>query len=82
MRTRTLLWKGKVKTMVFAFQGWSGDRARNVTNRRDAFGTCTGVASASKPGIGKRTRASWTTSRDPVYRLLLEGIAYLLRKSG
>ena len=37
VRTRTLLWKGKVKTMVFAFQGWSGDRARNVHQQAQRF---------------------------------------------
>src|SRR5712691_4205664 len=30
VQTRTLLWKGRAKTMVFAFQGWGGARARNV----------------------------------------------------
>ena len=30
VRTRVLLWKGRPKTMAFAFDGWSGARARNI----------------------------------------------------
>src|SRR6202040_3819667 len=30
VKTRVLLWKGHAKTMAFAFQGWNGERARNI----------------------------------------------------
>jgi hypothetical protein len=81
VRTRTLLWKGGPKTMVFAFQGWSGPRARTLYQQarrqqrlyRQRFGIETSYRQ-------KNQAQASTTSRDPVYRLLLEGIAYLLRQ--
>jgi hypothetical protein len=81
VRTRTFLWKGRLKTMLFAFHGWSGDHARNVHQRalqslrlyRRRFGIETSYRQ-------KNQAQARTTSRDPVYRLLLEGIAYLLRQ--
>lgn len=81
VRTRTLLWKGKAKAMVFAFQGWSGDRARNVHQQaqrlRHLYRRRFGIETSYRQ---KNQGRAWTTSRDPVYRLLLEGIAYLLRQ--
>jgi hypothetical protein len=81
VRTRTLLWKGRPKTMVFAFQGWSGHRARNIHQQalrqrwlyRQRFGIETSYRQ-------KNQAQARTTSRDPVYRLLLEGIGYVLRQ--
>lgn len=81
VRTRTVLWKGRPKTMVFAFAGWSGARARNVHEQarrqrrlyRQRFGIETSYRQKNQAKAG-------TTSRDPVYRLLLEGVAYLLRQ--
>lgn len=81
VRTRTLLWKGKPKTMVFAFQGWSGDRARNVHQQasrlRQLYRRRFGIETSYRQ---KNQAQARTTSRDPLYRLLLEGIAYLLRQ--
>jgi hypothetical protein len=81
VRTRTLLWKGRNKTMVFAFQGWKGDRARNVYERaihlRQLYRRRFGIESSYRQ---KNQAQARTTSRDPVYRLLLEGLAYLLRQ--
>jgi Transposase DDE domain len=81
VRTRTLLWKGRPKTMVFAFQGWSGGRARNIHQQarrqqrlyRQRFGIETSYRQ-------KNQAQAQTTSRNPVYRLLLEGIAYVMRQ--
>jgi len=81
VRTRTLLWKGKPKTMVFAFQGWGGARARNVhrqANRlRHLYRRRFGIETSYRQKNQGQPR---TTSKDPIYRLLLEGIAYLLRQ--
>ena len=81
VRTRTLLWKGRAKTMVFAFQGWSGDHARNVHHQaerlRQLYRRRFGIETSYRQ---KNQAKATTTSRDPVYRLLLEGLAYLLRQ--
>jgi hypothetical protein len=81
VRTRTLLWKGRAKTMVFAFQGWSGDRARNVHQQaerlRQLYRRRFGIETSYRQ---KNQAKATTTSRDPVYRLLLEGVGYLLRQ--
>jgi hypothetical protein len=81
VRTRTLLWKGRAKTMVFAFQGWSGDRARNVHHQaeglRQLYRRRFGIETSYRQ---KNQAKAKTTSRDPVYRLLLEGLGYLLRQ--
>lgn len=81
VKTRTMLWKGSHKTMLFAFHGWNGDRARNVHEKasqsqrlyRRRFGIETSYRQ-------KNQGRAPTTSRDPVYRLLLEGLGYLLRQ--
>jgi Transposase DDE domain len=81
VRTRTYLWKGRPKTMAFAFQGWTGDRARNVHQQanelRKLYRRRFGIETSYRQ---KNQAQARTTSRDPVYRLLLEGIAYLLRQ--
>jgi Transposase DDE domain len=81
VRTRTLLWKGGAKTMVFAFQGWSGDRARNVHQQaerlRQLYKRRFGIETSYRQ---KNQAKATTTSRDPVYRLLLEGLGYLVRQ--
>jgi hypothetical protein len=81
VHTRTVLWKTGAKTMVFAFDGWSGDKARTVYEQartaqqqyRQRFGIETSYRQ-------KNQAKARTTSRDPVYRLLLEGIAFLVRQ--
>ncbi len=81
VRTRTLLWKGRAKTLVFAFQGWKGDRARNVHQQarrlRHLYQRRFGIETSYRQ---KNQAKATTTSRDPVYRLLLEGVGYLLRQ--
>lgn len=81
VRTQTLLWKGKAKTLVFAFQGWSGDRARNVhqqaNHSRQLYRRRFGIETSYRQ---KNQAQARTTSRDLIYRLLLEGIGYLLRQ--
>lgn len=79
--TRTVLWIGTTKTMLFAFQGWSGDRARNVHHRAKQLHRLYERRFGIETGYRQKNQAkAWTTSHDPTYRLLLEGIAYLLRQ--
>jgi hypothetical protein len=81
VRTRTLLWKGRAKTMVFAFQGWNGDRARNVHQQADRLRRLYRRRFGIETSYRQKNQArAMTTSRDPVYRLLLEGLSYLLRQ--
>jgi hypothetical protein len=81
VRTRTLLWKGKPKTMVIAFQGWSGDHARNVHQQanqlRRLYRRRFGIETSYRQ---KNQAQATTTSKDPIYRFLLEGLAYLVRQ--
>ena len=81
VRTRTYLWKGRLKTLLFAFHGWSGDRARNVHEQaaqsRRLYRRRFGIETSYRQ---KNQAQARTTSRDPIYRLLLEGVAYLVRQ--
>ena len=81
VKTRVLLWKGRAKTMAFAFQGWSGDRAKNVHEQamqsRQLYRRRFGIETSYRQ---KNQAQASTTSSDPVYRLLLEGVAYILRQ--
>lgn len=81
VRTRTFLWKGRLKTMLFAFQGCSGARARSIHEQarqsRRLYRRRFGIETSYRQ---KNQAKAWTTSRDPIYRLLLEGLAYLLRQ--
>ena len=81
VRTRTFLWKGRLKTLLFAFQGWNGDRARSVHEQakqsRRLYRRRFGIETSYRQ---KNQAQARTTSRDPIYRLLLEGLAYLLRQ--
>ena len=67
--------------MLFAFQGWSGDHARNVHQKaeylRKLYRRRFGIETSYRQ---KNQAKATTTSRDPVYRLLLEGLGYLLRQ--
>jgi hypothetical protein len=83
VRTKVLVWKRKdqKKTMVFAFAGWGDLQAVRESRRawlsrrryRERFGIETSYRQ-------KNQARAWTTSRNPVYRLLLEGLAQLLRQ--
>lgn len=81
VKTRVLLWKGSPRTMAFAFQGWRGDQARNVhqqaLRQRDWYRRRFGIETSYRQ---KNQAEASTTSKDPLYRLLLEGVAYLLRQ--
>lgn len=81
VRTRTLRWTGHRRTMAFAFGGWTGGRARNVheqaLRQRRRYRQRFGIETSYRQ---KNQAEATTTSRDPVYRLLLAGVAYLLRQ--
>jgi hypothetical protein len=81
VKTRVLLWKGRAKTMAFAFQGWAGERARDIhqqaLRQRRLYQRRFGIETSYRQ---KNQAQAQTTSKDPVYRLLLEGVAYLLRQ--
>ena len=80
---RVLVWQraGQASTKVYAFAGWSEERAVAETRRawlgrrryRERFGIETSYRQ-------KNQARAWTTSRDVRYRLLLEGLAHLLRQ--
>lgn len=81
VRTRTVLWKGRRRTMLFAFGGWTGDRAQSVHDEamrlRRLYRRRFGIETSYRQ---KNQAEPTTTSKDPAYRLLLEGVAYLLRQ--
>jgi hypothetical protein len=81
VRTRTLLWRGRRRTLLFAFGDWTGNRARSVHDeamrQRRLYRRRFGIETSYRQ---KNQAESTTTSKDPVYRLLLEGVAYLLRQ--
>jgi hypothetical protein len=81
VRTRTILWRGRLRTHLFAFGGWSGDRAQSVhdlaTRQRRLYRRRFGIETSYRQ---KNQAEATTTSTNPVYRLLLEGVAYLLRQ--
>lgn len=81
--TPVLVWQGRNQpaAKVYAFGGWgaaagvaAGRRAWLARRRyRERFGIETSYRQ-------KNQASGRTTSRDPVYRLLLEGVAHLLRQ--
>ena len=81
VRTRVVLWKGPSKTMLFAFDGWDAHRARNVHQQamtaRRVYRRRFGIETSYRQ---KNQAEANTTSSHSVYRLLLQGIAYLLRQ--
>jgi len=81
VRTRTVVWKGARRTHVFAFGGWGGGRAKGVhdlaARQRRLYRRRFGIETSYRQ---KNQAEATTTSTDPVYRLLLEGVAYLLRQ--
>ena len=81
VRTRTILWKGGPRTMLFAFQGWNSARARTVhqeaARQKRLYQRRFGIETSYRQ---KNQSQATTTSRDPVYRLLLEGLGYLIRQ--
>lgn len=81
VRTRVVLWKGSRKTLALAFRGGSGERAyhvyRQAERQRQLYRRRFGIETSYRQKNQARAK---TTSKDPVYRLLLEGIGYLLRQ--
>jgi type II secretory pathway component PulM len=79
--TRVVLWKGSMKTMLFAFNGWDAPRARNIHQQavtaRRVYQRRFGIETSYRQ---KNQAEANTTSSHPVYRLLLQGLAYLLRQ--
>jgi hypothetical protein len=81
--TRVLVWRraGQPQAKVYAFAGWGDARAVAEARRawlgrrryRERFGIETSYRQ-------KNQARAWTTSRDVAYRLLLEGLAHLLRQ--
>ncbi|MDY3557400.1 transposase [Gemmata sp. JC717] len=81
--TRVLVWErtGEGAARVYAFRGWGDATAVSEANRarlgrrryRERFGIETSYRQ-------KNQARGWTTSTDPEYRLLLEGVALLLRQ--
>ncbi len=81
VRTRTILWKGAPLTKLFAFQGHSGTRASQIhqeaARQKRLYQRRFGIESSYRQ---KNQAQATTTSHNPVYRLLLEGLGYLLRQ--
>ena len=81
VRTRTVLYKGGQRTMLFAFQGWNQDKAHNVhqeaARQKRLYQRRFGIETSYRQ---KNQARATTTSKDPVYRLLLEGLGYLIRQ--
>jgi hypothetical protein len=81
--TRVLVWQraGQSRAKVYAFGGWGDATARREARRawlarrryRERFGIETSYRQ-------KNQARAWTTSRNVAYRLLLEGLAHLLRQ--
>jgi Transposase DDE domain len=81
VRTRAVLCKGGPRTMLLAFQGWNQTRAHNVhqeaARQKRLYQRRFGIETSYRQ---KNQAKAKTTSSDPVYRLLLEGLGYLLRQ--
>jgi hypothetical protein len=81
VRTQVVLWKRDSKTMALAFAGWNDTGAS--TAQRQARRACRkyrerfGIETSYRQ---KNQAQGKTTSRDANYRLLLEGLAHLLRQ--
>lgn len=81
--TQVLAWRaaGQAETKVYAFAGW-GDATAVAEARRARLGRRRyrerfGIETSYRQ---KNQARAWTTSRDVVYRFLLEGLAHLLRQ--
>lgn len=81
VRTRVLVHKGVPQTMVFAFDGWGRRRAGSIyqtaRTQRQQYRKRFGIETSYRQ---KNQALATTTSRDSDYRLLLQGIAFLLRQ--
>jgi hypothetical protein len=81
VRTRVVLWRGAHRTWALAYGGWGGPRARGVYRQagrqRAIYRRRFGIETSYRQ---KNQAQARTTSRSLEYRLLLEGVAYLLRQ--
>jgi hypothetical protein len=81
VKTRVLLWKGGPRTMAFAFDKCSSDSASSLyqtaLRQRQHYKRRFGIETSYRQ---KNQAKAVTTSKDPVYRLLLEGVAHILRQ--
>lgn len=83
VETRVLVWRRKQegKAKVYAFAGWGAAEA--VAERRRAwlgrrrYRERFGIETSYRQ---KNQARAWTTSKAPEYRLLLEGLAHVLRQ--
>jgi hypothetical protein len=81
--TETLVWKHKhtKEVKVFAFGGWDENEARSQQQRawlsRRYYRKRFGIETSYRQ---KNQSRGWTTSKSICYRLLLEGLAYLIRQ--
>lgn len=81
VETRTVLWKGSKRTMLLAFGGWSCKKADSVHRQADQQKTLYRRRFGIETSYRQKNQAqAKTTSSDPVYRLLLEGLGYLIRQ--
>jgi hypothetical protein len=82
--TAIYIWHTADRVMVFAYARWSGPTARTQAARliegREARAKYRDRFSIETSYRQKNQAQAKTTSRDAVYRLLLEGIGYLLRQ--
>jgi hypothetical protein len=81
VKTAVVVWQGRPQVRVFAFGGWGAVQARRVhgiaEQQRRLYRRRFGIETSYRQ---KNQAQAPTTSADPVYRLLLEGVAYLLRQ--
>lgn len=81
--TQVLVWKRpkELQTRVFAFSGWGEASAKSQLRRawlsRQRYRQRFGIETSYRQ---KNQARGWTTSRSAEYRLLLEGLALLLRQ--
>lgn len=79
--TAVVVWRGRPQVRVFAFGGWGPVQARRAhgiaAQQRRLYRRRFGIETSYRQ---KNQAQAPTTSADPVYRLLLEGVAYLLRQ--
>lgn len=78
--TRVLVWQrvGERTPRVFAFGGWGGGtEVRRAWRARQRYRGRFAIETSYRQTNQAR---GWTTSTDPAYRLLLEGLALILRQ--
>lgn len=78
VRTRVAVWQSGPKKWVYAFSGWGSGRALAQAERVRGWYRCRfGIETSYRQ---KNQGRGWTTSCSESYRLLLEGLAHLLRQ--